>query len=271
MESCGGITRELQLARQWAVSAGGLLMGHYQQRPLIERKPGGEPVTVADHVANNFLIAEIARDFPDDGIISEESPDDPGRGGKSRVWIIDPLDGTQEFVEQQDEFAVMIGLAIDGEAVLGVVYQPVTGKLYQAARGLGAFLEEHETVRPLQVSGETDPQRMTIALSRSHPHSAVDEVSRRLLIGHSIRSGSLGLKLGLICEGRAHLYLDLSGRTSLWDTCAPEALLAEAGGRVTDLKGLPLIYNKRELRHRNGVIASNGPIHERVVEAVSRV
>ena len=96
-------------------------------------------------------------------------------------------------------------------------------------------------------------------------------VSKRLMITKSIRSGSIGLKVGLICEGRAHLYLDMSGRTSQWDTCAPAALLQEAGGRITDLMGIPLRYNGPELRHLNGVIASNGTIHDRVVEAVSHV
>ena len=85
-------------------------------------------------------------------------------------------------------------------------------------------------------------------------------VSKRLMITKSIRSGSIGLKVGLICEGRAHLYLDMSGRTSQWDTCAPAALLQEAGGRITDLMGIPLRYNGPELRHLNGVIASNGTI-----------
>jgi 3'(2'), 5'-bisphosphate nucleotidase len=112
---------------------------------------------------------------------------------------------------------------------------------------------------------------MTIALSRSHHSPEIDMVSKRLMITKSIRSGSIGLKVGLICEGRAHLYLDMSGRTSQWDTCAPAALLQEAGGRITDLMGIPLRYNGPELRHLNGVIASNGTIHDRVVEAVSHV
>jgi 3'(2'), 5'-bisphosphate nucleotidase len=91
------------------------------------------------------------------------------------------------------------------------------------------------------------------------------------MITKAIQSGSIGLKVGLICEGRAHLYLDMSGRTSQWDTCAPAALLQEAGGRMTDLKGMPLRYNSPDLRHLNGIIASNDTIHDRIVEAANYV
>jgi 3'(2'), 5'-bisphosphate nucleotidase len=208
------------------------------------------------------LIQEFRRRFPGDAVLSEEEPDDPSRSGKSRVWIIDPMDGTREFIEHREEFAVMIGLALEGSPVLGVVYQPATGKLYAAAEGMGATLNVHGSRVALRVSSETDPPNMTIALSRTHPSPAVDAVRQRLGITQAIPYGSLGLKVGLICEGRAHLYLDLSGRTSQWDTCGPAALLHEAGA-----KGDPLRYNIPELRHHNGVIASNGTIHPRIVEA----
>jgi 3'(2'), 5'-bisphosphate nucleotidase len=121
----------------------------------------------------------------------------------------------------------------------------------------------------LRVFRESDPQRMTIVLSRSHHSPAIDTLCTRLQITRSIRSGSIGLKIGIICEGHAHLYLDMSGRTSLWDTCAPAALLHEAGGRMTDLKGMHLHYDSPEIRSLNGIIASNGTIHDRVVDAVN--
>jgi 3'(2'), 5'-bisphosphate nucleotidase len=165
----------------------------------------------------------------------------------------------------------MIGLAVDGVPALGVVCQPVAGKLYSAASGCGAFLKERGAVTRLHVSGESDPPRMTIAVSRSHHSPAVDVVCGRLGITRALRSGSLGLKAGLICEGRAHLYLDTSGRTWQWDTCAADALVREAGGQMTDLDGAPLRYNTAELRNLDGVIASNGTIHDRIVEAASHV
>lgn len=263
--------RELQVARELAERAGRLLLDHYDRRSEVQWKQAGDPVTRADRLASELLVAELSRRFPDCGMLSEEEPDDPSRLRKSRVWIIDPMDGTREFIEHRDEFAVMIGLAVDGAPVLGVVYQPVTQKVYWAASGSGAFLEEREEVMPLRVSPETDPRRMIIALSRSHHSPEIDIVSKRLSITDSIRSGSIGLKVGLICEGRAHLYLDMSGRTSQWDTCAPAAILHESGGRMTDLNGSPLRYNGPELRHPNGIIASNGTIHDHIVEVVHHV
>ena len=186
-------------------------------------------------------------------------------------WIIDPIDGTREFIERRGEFAVMIGLAQEGTPVLGVIYNPATKKLYRAAAGLGAVLEEQGGATPLRVSRESDPQHMTIALSRSHHSPAIDGVCKRLKITKTIQSGSIGLKVGLICEGRSDLYLDMSGRTSQWDTCGPAALLQEAGGRMTDPKGMPLCYNSPDLRHLGGIIASNNTIHDRIVEAANCV
>lgn len=263
--------KELDAASELAVSAGQLLLEYYEPSPEVEWKESGDPVTQADRLANGFLIRGIKSRFPNDAIVSEEEPDDPGRCRKSRVWIIDPMDGTREFIEHRSEFAVMIGLALEGKPVLGVIYHPASQKLYCAADGFGAVLKKQGKVFSLRVSREVDLRCMTIALSRSHHSPSIDAVCSRLGITQSIRSGSIGLKVGLICEGRAHLYLDMSGRTSLWDTCAPAALLREAGGRMTDLKGMQLRYDTPELRHLSGIIASNGTIHDRVVEAASYV
>ena len=263
--------KELDAATELTVNAGRLLLRHYESKPNVEWKGSGDPVTKADRLASRFLIRGLRSHFPDDAIVSEEEPEDPGRCQKSRVWIIDPMDGTSEFIKHRSEFAVMVGLALEGAPVLGVIYHPVTEKLYYAAYGSGAVLKEHGGVTSLQVCRESDTARLAIALSRSHHSPSIDAVCGRLGITRSIRSGSIGLKVALICEGRAHLYLDMSGRTSQWDTCAPAALLKEAGGRMTDLKGMPLIYNGPELHHLNGVIASNGIIHDRVVEAVKHV
>jgi 3'(2'), 5'-bisphosphate nucleotidase len=185
----------------------------------------------------------------------------------SRVWIVDPLDGTIEFINRLDEFAVMIGLAVDGISTVGIVYQPIKEKLYYAELGSGAFLTENRTSRLLRVSRELDPTAMTIALSRSHHTADVDLIQRELGITNTISSGSLGLKVGLICEGPAHLYVHSNPHTSQWDTCAPDIILHEAGGRMSDLLNAPLHYNSREVRNLNGVIASNGMIHDRIAKA----
>jgi 3'(2'), 5'-bisphosphate nucleotidase len=182
----------------------------------------------------------LRRTFPEDGILSEEERDDMARLSRSRVWIIDPLVGTIEFIDHLNEFAVMIGLSVDGLATLGVVYQPVTQKLYYAESGTGAFAIENRTTRLLKVLPESNPAATTIALSRSHHSMDVDRLVQQLGIKNSVCFGSLGLKAGLICEGRAHLYVNASSHTSQWDSCAADVILREAGGRMTDLSNSPL-------------------------------
>jgi 3'(2'), 5'-bisphosphate nucleotidase len=217
-------------------------------------------------------VKQLRNLYPGDEVLSEEAADHPARLGRRRTWIVDPMDGTKEFIARSDEFAVMIGLAVDGESRLGVVYQPTSGKIYYGARGTGAFLETSDAVRSLRVSSESDPRRMTMAISRSHHSETVERLRGRLGIPAAIRSGSLGLKAGLICEGLAHLYVNTSRRTSIWDTCAPEAIVREAGGRTTDLRNLRFRYDRAEIGNLDGVIVSNGsPVHEEVGDEVRRI
>ena len=181
------------------------------------------------------------------------------------------MDGTKQFIERLNEFAVMIGLSVAGEAKLGVVYNPATDKMYYAAPGMGAFLEEKWTTKRLRVSTVTDSARMVAAMSRSHHSPIVDRIRERLGSTQMIRSGSVGLKMGLIAEGQAHLYIHPGSKTNQWDTCGPEAILREAGGEVTDNRGEPLQYNVSEIRNQQGIIATGGVIHVQVVEATTAV
>src|SRR4029077_6604014 len=134
----------------------------------IEIKPDQSPVTEADLEANAAIVGLLRATFPDDGILSEELPDSDERFGKRRVWIIDPLDGTRDFVARTDQFCVHVGLAVGGEAVLGVVYRPTTGALYHARRGGGAFLDRDGDRRRLRVStvGGPGPGEIRVGVSR---------------------------------------------------------------------------------------------------------
>jgi 3'(2'), 5'-bisphosphate nucleotidase len=263
--------KELETAKELAFRAGNVLLEHYAGKPDVQWKGQNDPVTAADRAVSELLVGELKRLFPEDGILSEEAPPNRSHLSRSRVWIIDPMDGTREFIDHLGEFAVMIGLAIDGKAFLGVVHQPASEKMYYAMAGKGAFLKTGGVTIPLRVASESDPARMTIALSRSHHSSQVDFIRERLGIKGEIRSGSIGLKIGMICEGRAHLYLHPGKRTYQWDSCAPEAILREAGGRMTSAYGDPLHYGSPELRNLHGIIASNGAMHERIVEVTRSV
>jgi 3'(2'), 5'-bisphosphate nucleotidase len=263
--------KELEVARELAREAGRILLEFYAGETKVQWKGRDDPVTAADHAANEMLANELSRRFPGDAVLSEEIPDDQARLKKDRVWMVDPMDGTKQFIERIGEFAVMIGLAIEGEAKLGVVYNPSADRMYYAAPGAGAFVEEKWSTKRLRVAHVSDPSQLVMAMSRSHPSRKVYSIREKLGVHKYIQHGSVGLKFGLIAEGRAHIYINTSSRTSQWDTCAPEAILREAGGVVTDWNGEALRYNRPEVRNLHGIVATNGTIHDRALEVTSEV
>jgi 3'(2'), 5'-bisphosphate nucleotidase len=263
--------KELAIAKKLAVEAGAILMEYYRQSFVVDWKAPGDPVTAADRRASELIVTNLSREFPSHAILSEEEPDNLRRLEESHVWMIDPMDGTREFIEHRDEFAVQIGLVVEGIPVVGVVYQPTTRKLYYAAAGMGAFLESGDGQVPLRVSKEETAARMTMAVSRSHRSGRIDAIRQGLRIPNIVRIGSVGLKVGALCEGVAHLYIHAGNLTHLWDTCGPEAILREAGGRLTDISNEPLQYLGRQLKNPNGIIASNGVIHDRAVNVTQSV
>jgi 3'(2'), 5'-bisphosphate nucleotidase len=262
---------EIQVATELARAAGAVLLEHYYSPFLVEQKVNAldevEEVTAADREANELIVTRLQKEFPADGILAEESTDSEHRLEKDRVWLIDPMDGTKNFIARDGDFAVQIGLAVGGESVIGVVYQPVRGVLYRAARDRGAWMEAGDKpATRMSVSRQTKPGEMILASSRSHRSSRMDRVVSAFGFKDEMRRGSVGVKIGLIAEQLADLYLHLSPSTKQWDTCAPEAILAEAGGRLTDLFGEPLRYNGVRIDNRNGIVATNGAAHDMVIE-----
>ena len=263
---------ELRVAIELAREAGAAILEFYEGPLDIEQKTDfndREPVTQADRVANELIVNTLRKEFPGDGILAEESVDTAHRLDKTRVWMIDPLDGTNGFIDGNGDFAVQIGLAEDGECVLGVVYQPLPGVLYRAVRGQGAWIERPERPsKQARVSDQKELPLMRLAASRSHRSPRMDQVVRAFKVKEAIRRGSVGIKVGLIVEQHCDLYVHLSSRTKQWNTCAPEVILSEAGGRLTDLFGRTLVYNSREVQNLNGIIASNGAAHDRIVSTL---
>jgi 3'(2'), 5'-bisphosphate nucleotidase len=263
--------QEIEAAVRLARAAGAILLRHYNSPFLVEQKVDAlqemEEVTAADREANDLIVSELAGEFPDDGILAEESTDTEDRLTKDRVWLIDPMDGTKNFVQRDGDFAVQIGLIRHDEPVAGVVYQPVRDVLYRAVHGQGAWKEvKNNSSERLTVSARTDPAEMVLASSRSHRSPRMERVVDSFGFRHETRRGSVGVKIGLIAEREADLYLHLSPSTKQWDTCAPEIVLTEAGGRLTDLFGKRLQYNHPRIDNRNGVVATNGVAHDLVIE-----
>ena len=263
--------REIELGTKLARQAGAVLLQHYYSPFLVEQKINAlqetEEVTAADREANELIVNSLREAFPNDGILAEESTDDEQRLAKDRVWLIDPMDGTKNFIHRDGDFAEQIGLAVSGESVAGVVYQPVRDVLYRAVTGGGAWIEPRNSkATRMSVSTRTNANEMVLASSRSHRSPRMERVVSAFGFMDELRRGSVGVKIGLIAEQKADLYLHLSPSTKQWDTCAPEIILAEAGGRVTDLFGQPLRYNAVRIDNRNGIVATNGVAHKMVID-----
>jgi 3'(2'), 5'-bisphosphate nucleotidase len=265
-----GYEREVRVALRLARAAGAEALKFYGGVLEIRDKTGNDdPVTQADYAANRVIMPALAREFPEDGLLSEETTDTARRLDKSRVWMIDPIDGTKGFIEGNGDFAVQIGLAVDGQPALGVVYQPVPDVLQWAARGAGAWVVRPEGTARLRVSDKTDPPKMRLAASRMHRSPRMDRIVQEFGFTEEVRRGGVGIKIGLIVERQCDLYITLSSRTHQWDTCAPEAILNEAGGRMTDLWGGSIDYNSLDVRNHDGLACTNGACHARIVRTVA--
>lgn len=264
---------ELRVAVDLARTAGAAILEQYQGPLDVEQKnqdDGSEPVTQADRIANELIVSGLQREFPGDGILAEESVDTERRLGKSRVWMVDPLDGTNGFIAGNGDFAVQIGLAEEGEVIVAVVYAPLTGVLYRAVRGEGTWIERPQ-VEPerARVSDRRELSAMRLAASRSHRSPRMNKVVQRFGFREEVQRGSVGIKIGLLIEQQCDVYIHLSPRTKQWDTCAPQLILTEAGGRMTDLFGEPLNYNVPDVQNRNGLVSSNGAAHDQIIKKLA--
>ncbi len=258
----------MNAAQKLSVEAGQIILKHYSQDISVTLKKQNEPVTEADKESNLYITEKLQKLFPEDGILAEESKDNRERRNKSRVWIVDPMDGTKEFIDKNGQFAVMIGLAQDGLPVMGVVYQPVTKKMFYATKGGGAFLKQNDEVNKLIVSKVNEASQMRLVVSRSHRSKLLDEIKNELRIEKDIATGSVGLKVGLLVENKSDLYIHPNSKTKEWDTCAPQIILEEAGGRMTDCWGSPMLYNKENVFNDKGYVASNNQCHPEIVERI---
>jgi 3'(2'), 5'-bisphosphate nucleotidase len=259
------LDREIAEAARIARHAGAILMDIYGTEFAVAYKAEADPVTEADTKANAYIVNQLRQTFPNDGIVAEETEDNSDALKGGRCWYVDPLDGTKEFVARNGEFSVMLGLAIDGVAMAGVVYRPDHDKLYSGVVGDGAHLEDRGKRRALRVSSVADPSDLRLVVSRSHRNRAVGEVVARLGIAQETTMGSVGLKAGLIAEQEADLYVHISDKSSAWDACGPEAVLRAAGGRFTDLAGIPYRYGGTDLRNRSGILACNAAAFDAVL------
>jgi 3'(2'), 5'-bisphosphate nucleotidase len=235
----------LDALRALAREAAAAILAVYEGSFAVETKDDRSPLTAADLASHRILVDGLRALTPEIPVLSEECAQlDPSvRRGWSRYWCVDPLDGTREFVKRNGEFCICIALIEDGVPTIGLVHAPVSGRCHVAARGLGAFVTEADgATRPIRAAVPGASWR--VAGSRSHGDARTEGVLANLGPNEHRPMGS-ALKFGLIAEGAADLYLRF-GPTSEWDTAAGQCLVEEAGGRVLDLQGEPLRYNRRD-------------------------
>lgn len=247
----------LDQVKSIALKAGKAVMSAYSASDCnVECKEDLSPQTTADRDSHTIILGELDRLTPQWPVISEETASAPWkeRAAWPVLWLVDPLDGTKEFLRRNGEFTVNIALVREGRPVLGVVYAPALGKLYCAAEGVGAFRSEDNHRIPIQVGCGTD-SAIRIVGSRSHADSETRSFVRQFGECEFIPMGS-SLKFCLVAEGAADLYPRL-GPTMEWDTAAAHCVVIEAGGSVTDLRGNPLTYNKPDLHNPHFVARSN--------------
>jgi len=264
--------RELEVARQIALEAAELVRRHQKVGIDVERKFDNEPVTAADHAASDLILKRLKAAFPGDSALSEEVPDDGARRHQSRVWIIDPIDGTKDFIRGDEGFSVMIGLCVEGRPTVGVVAMPATRTTYGGIVGVGGWKEGADgTQTPLRTSSVAGPPGIRLVSSKSHKSDDIDRFRRALQIEDELHIGSVGVKVSLVADGSRDLYVYPGSRTKIWDACAPEAILLAAGGRFTDVRGRMLSYTGELLWNKGGLVASNGPLHDQVLALLEKL
>ena len=253
---------ETELAIRAVKEAGDAVMKIYRHDFTTTFKKDNEPLTEADLKSNNIIQKILASTgYP---ILSEESLDDKKRLGCDKIWIIDPLDGTSDFVSKSGEFTIMIALVEKHEPILGVIYWPINDILYVAQKGGGAHKFVNGVWEKLVISKRLELCNCRVLGSRHHLSSNEADFLKQLNVEKFSERGS-SLKVTDICSGTAELYFTMTNKIKQWDTCASNRLIIEAGGRMTDMFGNKLEYNTKNIYHKNGILVTNGIIHDVII------
>ena len=260
----GYLEKEKHCAIMAAREAGAIIRAVYNTNYTIDYKDKhrNSPVTIADRDANQKIHEILRGTFPDYGWLSEETVDSPARLSRRRVWVVDPMDGTKEFIQKIPEFAVSIALVEDGAPVLGVAYNPPLDRLYWAVRGQGAWCDE----QPLRVSPLTHLKDATILSSRSETKRGEWDSFKNAF--KTRPTGSIAYKLSLIGSGDADATFTLVPKNE-WDICAGVLIVEEAGGKVSNLDGTTVVFNQPKTL-LPGLIASNTLLHEQILGLIGK-
>lgn len=258
---------ETILALKAAVKAGKATLCIYNKGFSSTLKNDKEPITEADLKSHEILLEELSTmKYP---IISEEG----NKEGldSSKIWIVDPLDGTSDFINKTGEFSIMISLVKKHIPIIGVIYQPVNNLLYVAQKGSGAYQIINGEWSRLSTNSTSDIHKCKAIVSRHHLAENEKTFLNRLNISKFTQKGSCGLKVAEICKGEAELYFTTTDKIKQWDTCAAYCLIKESGGKITDMFGEDLKYNTEVINHKNGILVTNGRIHTEIIKRYKKI
>lgn len=249
------LINELNVAIDAAIRAGEKIMEIYSGSIEVEYKENNTPLTLADKRANDIIVDSLLKNFPEYSILSEEKKDTKDRLENDWCWIVDPLDGTKEFIKKNGEFTVNIALSYKHKSVLGVIYVPVTKELYYAVKGHGAHLKSQNFVKELQVSNKSED--LILVASRSHTSKQlfklIKENNNKF---KEVKNAGSSLKGCLIAKGEADVYYRF-GLTSEWDTAAMQCIVEEAGGIFRQLDSSDMLYNRENTLNEKGFYIVN--------------
>ncbi len=249
---------ELLIAMQAAQVAGQVILKIYEapETLQVDWKEDRSPLTSADREANHIIVRQLRESFPTYAILSEEEKDSLERLSNEYCFVVDPLDGTKEFIKRNGQFTVNIALAYRHESVMGVIYVPVTGELYYAAKGYGAYLKSADGKEErLHVSDCKEKSALRIVKSNSHDCTEMEDLIARHHLDHCVRMGS-SLKGCLIASGKADLYYRYNP-TMEWDTAAMQCIVEEAGGVFRQMDDSLMRYNRENSLNDKGFYAIN--------------
>ena len=243
----------LEVIKSLAVKAGKSVLEIYEKDFQVEYKDDNSPLTDADKISNDIIISGLEKEFYNYAILSEESKDDLSRLDNKYCWIVDPLDGTKEFIKKNGEFTINIALTYNHRVILGVIYAPVREELYYASKGNGAFLYKNGEVIKLKVSDRINNIR--IVASRSHLSDKLKSLLNEKGIKNIVYIGS-SLKGCLVAKGDAEVYYRFNP-TMEWDTAAMQCIVEEAGGIFRQMDDTEMIYNRKNNVNEKGFYILN--------------